>query len=231
LLQTVYHYFTPSFGPSNVNELEDCKEMFVMAELQASGYLAADWHEQQETCQACLIASFRKHPLITLIDHHLCKIAEKVDKKSDIPVLGLFEASVSTAMQLLSTRGFEEKLGIFSTVVDWEEYLTEAVHDMIGSEDRQLAGVEALIDAGSELWSMNTDHVEEAVTKAFRRLKHSAEKVYHLTYVTLVIILAFVGLPWVERDVRRVIGSACRVVDSVGAGVGTLQALLRVERN
>ncbi|KAL2038155.1 hypothetical protein N7G274_009103 [Stereocaulon virgatum] len=88
------------------------------------------------THDAFLIACYSPHPLVSLLKTHTAK-----------PVLGIFEASVQTAIQLLGQNGTEERFGIVSTGRQWCWILGDAVRESILGAERA-----AVVFAGVESW-------------------------------------------------------------------------------
>lgn len=142
------------------------------------------------------------------------------------PVLGIFEASVSTALNLL---GEEQKFGIVSTGQVWEQILGEAIREDllgVGKMRRVFAGVETLgLNAGDLHREGGEDRLKKAVMAATGRLIDE-ELIMEVT----VIVLGCAGMAGMEEWVREEVGrrgKGVRVVDGVKAGVGILQGLIR----
>jgi len=143
------------------------------------------------------------------------------------PVLGIFEASVSTALNLL---GEEQIFGIVSTGRVWEQILGDAIReDLLGVEKmrRVFAGVETLGLNAGELHGDGggEGEVKKAVMAATGRLIDTDPAME-----VKVIVLGCAGMAGMEEWVREEVGrrgKEVRVVDGVKAGVGILQGLIR----
>jgi len=125
------------------------------------------------------------------------------------PILGIFEASISTALNLLGEGQF---FGIVSTGKVWKQILGDAIReDLLGVDKmrRVFAGVE----------------VKKAVMAATGRLI-DADPAMEIK----VIVLGCAGMAGMEEWVREEVGTRgkeVRVVDGVKAGIGILQGLIR----
>lgn len=179
---------------------------------------------------AFLVACFSPHPLVAALKGQTAK-----------PVVGIFEASIASAVQLLTYpspppagagkrddddagSGKLARFGIVTTGVIWKHALESAIRspgpEMLGPErvDVLLAGVEAVgMDAGD---LHGSEQVEELVRKAVGALGEVG-----------VVILGCAGMVGMNRWVREELdrrGKGGKVVDGVKAGVGILQGLVRV---
>ena len=164
---------------------------------------------------AFLIACYSPHPLVAELKKHTPK-----------PVLGIFEASVSTALHLL---GEDQIFGIVSTGEVWKQILGDAMReDLLGVEKmrRVFAGVETLgLNAGDLHGDEGGEEAKKAVMAATGRLIDADP-----TMETKVIVLGCAGMAgmeeWVREEAQRR-DRKVRVVDGVKAGVGILQGLVR----
>ena len=149
-------------------------------------------------------------------------------KRTTKPVLGIFEASISTALNLL---GEGQTFGIVSTGEVWKQILGQAIReDLLGLEKagRVFAGVETLgLNAGKLHEEGGEEEVKKRVMAATGRLiKGGVEKGSEVS----AIVLGCAGMAgmgeWVREEVEKR-GKQIKVIDGVKAGVGILQGLLR----
>lgn len=145
-----------------------------------------------------------------------------------MPVLGIFEASITTALQLLDP-DFEkqETFGIVSTGKVWEGLLGRAVRGFLGSKlgrgGERFAGVETTGLDATELHGAPREEVRRRVKEAVGRLVRKGEGEGEVT----VVVLGCAGMVGMEGWVREEVGEEVRVVDGVVAGVGALVGLVR----
>ncbi|KAI9878874.1 MAG: hypothetical protein M1830_010284 [Pleopsidium flavum] len=218
---TQYTYFTAPTGPASINDAEDATLSTTHTLPHLLPLLA---HHS-----TFLIACYSAHPLVPALKTHTSK-----------PVLGIFEASVTAALQLLNDG---EKFGIVSTGQVWEGLLTNAVCEFLGfpyphpqpyrreGGERQagarFAGVETTGLTASDLHNLPVAEVEERMREAAMRLVRGGD--------VGVLCLGCAGMVGMERVVRGACvevlggerGRAVKVVDGVVAGVGALVGLVR----
>ena len=144
-------------------------------------------------------------------------------------MIGIFEASVSTALSLLDER---QAFAIISTGDAWKQILGDAVrNDLLGVDKarRVFAGVETLGLSAGEL------HGEGAEEGVRQRVKAATRRSIEVGGVVLgkevsVILLGCAGMVgmeyWVKEEVGRA-GRQTKIVDGVKAGIGILQGILR----
>lgn len=168
------------------------------------------------THDAFLIACYSPHPLVPALQALTSK-----------PVIGIFEASVSTALNLLAP---EQRFGIVSTGKIWESILGDAIRgEVLGEEKagRVFTGVETLgLDAGDLHGDAGEEVVKRKVMAAAGRLLGGGSSGGEVK----VIVLGCAGMAgmeeWVREEVKRR-GKEVKVVDGVKAGVGILQGICR----
>jgi len=200
--QTTYTYLNPPTGPSSINDLPTTT--------LSSTHTLPHILPHLPTHHAFLIACYSPHPLVPLLKRHTAK-----------PVMGIFEASVAAAVQLL--RGGEERFGIVSTGEGWKRVLEGAVRgEVLGREgaERWFGGVECCGMRAGEL--EGGEGVEGRVKLAVGRLVGGEGEGR-----VRVVVLGCAGMVGMEGWVREVVGEGGRVVDGVRAGVGILQGLVR----
>lgn len=152
---------------------------------------------------------------------------------ASIPVLGIFEASISTALSLLSppVNGNYEKCGIVSTGKYWEQVLTEGVLDYLGASDlagcKRFKGVETTGLNAGELHSAPAEEVRAKMIAAVKRLVKDGD--------VNAICLGCAGMAGMDEMVRvacveemsREKGEAVHIIDGVKAGIAILDGLVR----
>ncbi|KAL6715476.1 Protein dcg1 [Lecanora helva] len=204
---TTYTYHTSPHGPSSINTPHDA---FLSTNATLPSLLPLLPHHD-----AFLIACYSPHPLIPALK-----------QKTKNPVIGIFEASVWAAVQLLREEE-EEVFGIVSTGDIWKEVLGSAVREDILGDDkakRVFGGVECCgLDAG-DLHGGGEVDVEGRVKEAARRLVDRTGREGRVG----VVVLGCAGMVGMEEWVREVVGGEVRIVDGVRAGVGVLQGLWRM---
>ncbi|KAK2764413.1 hypothetical protein FQN54_009107 [Arachnomyces sp. PD_36] len=199
---------------------------------------------------AFLVACYSAHPLVGLLKQAIRENtfgtqsgnaptgSERKGRKKQY-VTGIFEASVSTSLALVSgyniTSGFEkltskETFGIISTGKVWEKELSDAVMGTLsgpsagsgGQQSTRFGGVETTGLTAFELHSTPAEEVHKRVREATERLVGNSQ--------IGAICLGCAGMAGMEESVREgcvnalgpVKGSNVRIVDGVVAGVGIL---------
>lgn len=143
------------------------------------------------------------------------------------PILGIFEASIGTALNLLGEGQF---FGIVSTGKVWKQIFGDAIReDLLGADKmrRVFAGVETLGLNAGELHGDGDGEgeVKKAVMAATGRLIDADPAVE-----VKVIVSGCAGMAGMEEWVRKEVGrrgNEVKVVDGVKAGIGVLQGLIR----
>jgi Asp/Glu/hydantoin racemase len=217
-MQTQYVFFTAPSGPKSINDDADAVE----STRHCLPYLLPliDLHD------GFLVACYSDHPLVWALRQY-----------TNRPVVGIFQASVTTSLQLISPH---QNFGIVSTGDVWEGLLTNAVHKFIhiptesnsnSNQASPFVGVETTGLNATDLHSTPTAEVHGRIKEATKRLldrNHDGD--------VKAICLGCAGMVGMEEVVRE----ACmeklddregktlvKVVDGVKAGVGILQCLVR----
>jgi Asp/Glu/hydantoin racemase len=227
--------WNPSSGPSSINNDADASTSCdcVLRELPAAaGINLAEF-------DAFLVACYSDHPLTRELASILA-----VDRKETTAILGIFEASVKSALTLLERRGDSnnedtggdattlQKFGIVTTGVYWESALSSAVVDLISSYsgprrkqgwtlDKFKCVVSTGLSAG-ELHSAPPEEVHARMVAATRRLVRDGD--------VSVVCLGCAGMAGMDKIVSGACvdelgeerGGKVRVVDGVAAGIGML---------
>ncbi|KAI9891488.1 MAG: hypothetical protein M1814_002611 [Vezdaea aestivalis] len=221
---TDYTYFTAPAGPKSINNGADADasaEVCLCPLLQL--VLAGAPSDITTSLQydGVLIACYSVHPLVSGLRAALA-----------IPVVGIFEASISASLQLLDTTS-NDRFGIVSTGKVWEVLLEEGVRSLLATKGSpeslaRFAGVETTGLNATELHDLPAADVESKMREASGRLiAKSGGRVK-------VVCLGCAGMIGMEQCVRE----ACTtkeqeghkkvyIIDGVKAGVGMLQILLR----
>lgn len=168
-----------------------------------------------------LVACYSDHPLVWMLSECL--------KDSRKPVVGIFQASVTTSLHLITR---SQTFGIVTTGDIWESLLTQAVHNFIGvsTHRNSLAGVETTGLNATDLHDAPPAEVRRRMKEATKRLLDRDQ-----SGDVRVICLGCAGMVCLEEIVREacreklgyVEGTNVRVIDGVKAGVGILQGLVR----
>lgn len=179
-----------------------------------------------------LVACYSVHPLVTRL-----RSAQKADQQ--IPVIGIFESSISTSLSLLSppTAGHHgrvyDKFGIVTTGKYWETVLTEGVYDFLGldygASCQRFKGVASTGLNASELHTSPPEEVKARMMDATRRLVRDGD--------VTVICLGCAGMAGMDEMVREAcvkelgddMAKRIRIVDGVKAGIALLDGLARTD--
>ena len=209
IVQTRYEFFTAPSGPSSINNDED-------ALASAHQCIHALVPQYVNAFDSFLVACFSHHPLVSLL---------REATNNEKPVLGIFEASVTTALQLLSPKTeLREQFGIVSTGQVWEKLLTSAVNELLGTSSGgsdRFAGVETTGLDATDLHDAPQEEVKARMKEATRRLVGKGN--------VKVVILGCAGMAGMDEWVREEVGKDVKIVDGVKAGIGALQCLLNAK--
>ncbi|KAJ4290616.1 hypothetical protein N0V90_010834 [Kalmusia sp. IMI 367209] len=210
---TAHEYFTAPSGPKSINDEDDAVESVkhCLPEVQK----LIDQHD------GFLVACYSKHPLVPILKD------EKAVKSSRKPVTGIFEASVSTSLQLIHP---DERFGIVSTGKVWEKILSEATVDFLGSgteASKRFAGVETTGLNATDLHDAPPEEVRKRMKDAVKRLLKKGQ--------VGAICLGCAGMAGMDKMVRDACveelgdddGNRIRIVDGVVAGVAWLEGAVR----
>ncbi|KAH8599442.1 Asp/Glu/Hydantoin racemase-domain-containing protein [Bisporella sp. PMI_857] len=220
-------YYTAPSGPTSINSNEDATESadVVIRDLLRLGFV----HD----FDAFLVACYSVHPLVSRIREHV---------QPNVPVTGIFEASISAALMLLpqhcnarsgnrGPRGYET-FGIISTGNYWEQALTEGVLNFLGVSElgnlHRFKGVRTTGLSATELHDIDQDTVKSKVKDATRDLLRSRD--------CGVVILGCAGMVGMENWVRKAAAEELGdeeskkivIVDGVKSGLVYLEGVARV---
>jgi len=224
---TLVSTYTAPDGPGSINNEDDAQESAEHCVKDLNGAHIIKEHD------AFLVACYSIHPLVTQLRPIL-----PADKRPHTPIIGIFEASVSTALSLLPPPRTEgsvrkvEKFGIVTTGKYWEKVLTEGVMDFLGCEDGKCArfkGVETTGLNASELHTAPPEVVKAKMMAATKRLIQDGD--------VTAICLGCAGMAgmdsWVREACMEELGQErakqVRIIDGVKAGIAILEGLVRAE--
>ena len=210
--QTVHEYFTAPSGPKSINNEEDAAE--------SVEHCLPALDKDLDRYDGFLVACYSKHPLVPLLKE---KASIKAGRK---PVTGIFEASVSTSLQIIHP---DEMFGIVSTGKVWEAILSDAVVHFLGTgseASKRFAGVETTGLNATDLHDAPADEVRRRIKDAVKRLLNKGR--------IGAICLGCAGMSGMDDMVREACveelgqdGNQVRVVDGVVAGVAWLEGAVR----
>ncbi|KAM0749686.1 hypothetical protein T439DRAFT_326564 [Meredithblackwellia eburnea MCA 4105] len=208
-------YLTAPSGPPSINNGEDCHASAdsVLAHLLATPALI-----DPSKVSGFLICCYSVHPLVKTLKPH-----------TTAPVVGIFEASVATALLLLPTT--DSKFGIVSTGKVWEKLLGDGVAELLGSEtSKRFAGVETTGLNATELHEVKPDEVKLRMIDATKRLVKGGD--------VGAVCLGCAGMVGMEEWVREACvaelgpakGSKIHIIDGVKVGYVMLEGLVKASK-
>lgn len=166
---------------------------------------------------AFLVACYSQHPLVPLLKDH------EAIKSTGKPVTGIFEASLSTSLQLIHP---SQSFGIVSTGKVWENILTSATLEFLGAESKRFAGVQTTGLNATDLHDAPEEEVRQKMKEAVKRLLGKGN--------VGAVCLGCAGMAGMEEMVREACveelgeeGRGVRIVDGVVAGVAWLEGAVR----
>lgn len=164
-----------------------------------------------------LAACYADHPLVRLLQSYVgCK-----------PVVGIFDASISAALTLVSA---QTQFGILTTGLPFETLLTEGVKHLLHSQDGHGA------DEWGHFGGVAASGVSLSDTKLEAKTK-VMEATYKLVRTGTINVICIGGVilsgmeSWVHEACEAALGPEkgrqVKVVDQLLAGIWTLDAKLR----
>jgi Asp/Glu/hydantoin racemase len=175
---------------------------------------------------AFLVACYSVHPLVGFIRGELEKAGIQAY------AMGIFEASILTALSLLPPSSRDGRFGIVSTGKYWEKALSDGVKSFLGTtsgtKNTRFAAVSTTGLNADQLHSMPKEEVRERMKAAVRSLMESNKDVS-------IIILGCAGMAGLDDVVREAliekygekVGKHVVILDGVKCGIGMLENLLR----
>lgn len=185
-------------------------------------------------CDAFLIACYSAHPLVGILRKSIAEYESKHNDQRHRYVTGIFEASVTTSLSLISAFNLtpvmyardqvEDSFGIVTTGSGWKQELTDAVTEMLVGKNQNppacFAGVETTGLSALELHKTHPEEVRRRISEATTRLLQNSD-----TFVAAVC-LGCAGMVGMEEAVREGCvkaygkndGLRVRIIDGVIAG-------------
>jgi Asp/Glu/hydantoin racemase len=211
--QTAHEYFTAPTGPKSINNEDDAAE--------SVDHCLPALRQVLERHDGFLVACYSQHPLVPRLKE------ESVISAARKPVTGIFEASVSTSLQVIHP---DEKFGIVSTGKVWEDILTEATVAFLGTgseASKRFAGVETTGLNATDLHDAPAEEVRKKMKDAVKRLLKKGK--------VGAVCLGCAGMSGMDEMVREacieelgsVDGNRVRIIDGVMAGVAWLEGAIR----
>ncbi|KAJ9313187.1 hypothetical protein DTO271D3_6616 [Paecilomyces variotii] len=197
---------------------------------------------------AFLVACYSAHPLVAMLKEDIKKLEEREGSTSNSSsrrrkyVTGIFEASVSVSLSLISSFQLlgtddlrkvqaDETFGIVSTGSIWKAELSKAVAEMLAGPGGGISGTIARF-AGAETTGLTAVQLHDTPPDEVRkRISDATERLIKNTSSPVTVIcLGCAGMAGMEEAVRagciraygREAGERVRIVDGVVAGVGLL---------
>jgi Asp/Glu/hydantoin racemase len=168
-----------------------------------------------------LMACFTNHPLRQMLQ-------AKVGRK---PVVGMFEATLTTAMHLVTPGS---KFAIVTTASSYVDHLTDGVRSFLGIADEvSLASSFAGVVASGITWEVLT---KQPRMVAKEKMIHTVSALVKGGDVSVVCLggAILVGLAnWAEEacimELGETTGRNVRILDQIHSGIVTLDELIRIE--
>lgn len=211
-----FHYQTgPATSPASINDADDLASS-TDAVLPALGDISSLDYD------GVLVACYSVHPLVV-----------RLQGQHDKAVLGIFEASVLSALSLLEPYA-ETTFGIVTTGTFWEQHLTNGVRDFLGlgggqQQTNRFAGVYTTgLNAGDFHGGVPQEVVDAKLKDATRKLLKSSK--------VRVVVMGCAGMAGLEAIIRSVVTEEYGdkekvfVIDGVKAGAGLLLETVRSAR-
>lgn len=214
-LQTHYKFFTAPSGPKSINDEDDAVE--------SAKHCLPALLPILEDHDGYLVACYSQHPLVSILkaENHILQHRK--------PVTGIFEASVSTSLQIITP---DQSFGIVSTGKVWEKILSEATVEFLGTNgdgSRRFAGVETTGLNATDLHDAPAGEVRRRMKDAVRRLLRRSS--------VGAVCLGCAGMAGMNVMVREACveelgeekGNGIRIVDGVQAGLAWLEGVVRMK--
>jgi len=204
-------------GPGSIDSEDQALESarYVIEDLVVSNRL--------NEYDAFLVACYSVHPLVGFIQGELQKAGRHAH------VMGIFEASIVTALSLLPPKS--KKFGIVSTGKYWETVLSEGVKNFLGTDPEKpnprFGGVATTGLNADELHSMPEKEVRVRMKDAVKTLCKKDD--------IKVVILGCAGMAGMDDVVREALvekygekgARGVIILDGVKCGIGMLDNLVQ----
>ncbi|KAI0804191.1 hydantoin racemase [Xylaria sp. FL0064] len=209
----VYTYTGPSNCPASINDGDDIQK--------STDAVLADFDGRYH---GIVVACFSVHPLVQKL---------QLSSGPRCAVTGIFEASVLTAISLLSPG---QKWGIVTTGKFWEKHLADGVKAFLGAdvsdENAKFAGVESTgLNASDFHHGVDPAIIRQKIREATKRLLNAGD--------VHVIVMGCAGMAGLEDIIREAANheqgeefaySTLHVIDGVRAGVLQVEQMIRNQR-
>lgn len=212
-------YTAPPESPSSINDSKDIDDSdnAVFKDLRYTGIL--------KDYDGVLVTCYSSHPLVKNIS---------ILGGQRLLVTGIFEASILTALPLLSWDPDHMRTGwgIVTTGVFWEAHLTGGVKDFLGQPGRDknslFLGVHSTgLDAADFHGGVSPDLIRSRLKEATRRLLHEGR--------VQCVVLGCAGMSGLDEIVRSTIREeyptewtkSVYIIDGVKAGIGVLEQMVK----
>lgn len=192
-----------SNAPASIDDMEDIEmsTKVILTELPAIDF-------PRDGFDAILVACFSVHSLVP-----------ELSARFDVPVTGIFEASILTALSLLKPG---EQWGIVTTGSFWDKHLSDGVYDFLGVDagrNTKFAGVATSGLTAGDFHSVSPEDVKAKLSLATKDLLKSG----HVACVVLGCG-GMAGLEGVIRSAATEVYGRKRaddlyIVDGVKAGI------------
>lgn len=191
---------------------------------------------------AFLVACYSAHPLVGVLRNRIQELEKTNPSIRKKYVTGIFEASVTASLSLISAFDFvapgdlhkeqvKESFGIVTTGSAWKEELVKAVSHMLGHSQgsSRFAGVETTGLTAIQLHTTEPKEVKQRIIDATQRLLRDS------SVPVRAVCMGCAGMAGMEEAVREgcvqaygeVDGHRVRIVDGVVAGAGTLVTMCK----
>lgn len=207
---TALSYWTCPTGPAMIASVADMEESAAHC-LPLLLKLAPDF-------DGLLAACYADHPIVRLMQKRM----------GTKPVVGIFDASVFTALQLL---GPASRFGIVTTGPAYEPLLAQGVRALLGQDDRDLARFAGVVASGVGLADVAGRPLDECAG-ARRKIAEATANLLEAPGDGEVTVLCMGGAllagmeGWVHEACRARGRHDVKVVDQLAAGMLVLDALL-----
>lgn len=165
---------------------------------------------------AFIVACYSAHPLTGMLKDFLHEALVKTSADIAPPVVGIFEASIKAALDMVNTPFTkfltQKRFGIVTTGKYWEKTLSDSVRDCIGKELYSLcfAGVESTGLSAVELHTTPAEEVERRMKEATERLLSSDE--------VSVVCLGCAGMAGMD-DLIKELNYPVDIVDGIKSAI------------
>ncbi|RYP40449.1 hypothetical protein DL767_001685 [Monosporascus sp. MG133] len=235
----IHAYTAPPAAPASINDAADIARSteVVLADLRSED---RDSGERPSDYDGILVACYSVHPLVRELRSSRCA------------VVGIFEASILTALSLLPAPWSlpssssspdndeqQQQWGIVTTGKFWEEHLTAGVQAFLGTSSdprrdprSRFAGVESTgLNASDFHNGVSPEVVREKLKRATKRLLKGGR--------TTVIVMGCAGMAGLEEIIRsaaaeevgeRFAYDELHVLDGVRVGIMQLEIMIKQQR-